>query len=81
MRARRMTVAALQKRVDRRFQRLGEKLDVRFKAIDVRFKAIDARFRGVHRHLRSHDARFELSMRNLREWSGCSRTCFAGLIR
>jgi hypothetical protein len=59
-----MTVAALHKRMNTRFSRLGRRLDARFKAsdarIDLRFKAVDARFNAS-------DARFDMIDRQLRE--------------
>jgi len=59
MRAPKMTVAALQKRMDQRFQWLDRKLDTRFKRMNRRLTSHDARFRAIDERFNAVDARFE----------------------
>ena len=55
-----MTVAALHKRMNKRFSRLGRRIDARFKAADARFDAMDARFGMMDRQLGEILRRIEL---------------------
>ena len=57
MRALRMTVAALHRRMTTRFTRLGRRIDARFRKVDTRFTESDARmragFESIHDRLKS----------------------------
>ena len=63
-----MTVAALHQRMNKRFSRLGRRIDACFKAadarIDARFKAADAR---LDARFKAADARFGMMDRQLRK--------------
>lgn len=51
-------VRSLEDRMDRRFQRLEEQLDLRFTAMDQRFTMIDQRFTLIDHRFTAVDQRF-----------------------